>query len=384
MAERKAGKTKSEETLSIENQALSEASFADLDPERVASYLKLLTEAADERATLVGSSEEERLESLGLLRREANSLHPTIAALLLFARSPQRFLPHSSVKLARFKGRDVDGLIIDRQELFGPLDQIIEHAAGFVGRNMRVSSPIKGLYREDVPEYPLVAVREAITNALAHRDYANTGQKVMLRMFDDRLEVESPGGLVGPVTLENLGQKRYSRNPLLTRLMYEMRLVEEMGTGIRRIRRTLAELGSPAPNFFNDDTSFTAVLPARPMPTDLEKERAINPIPDRPVEIASPVSAPVAPTPPLASEPVFEINETNRAAYFDLLKKGLNERQARGLLYAQERGRLTNKDYRQVNPDITDETARLDLLGLVDKGYLMRFGDKKGASYLPR
>ena len=67
-----------------------------------------------------------------------------------------------------------------------------------------------------------------------------------------------------------------------------------------------------------------------------------------------------------------------------MLQAGLNERQARGLFYARERGRLTNRDYRLVNPDITDETARLDLLALVDKGYLLRFGDKKGASYLPR
>lgn len=375
MAERKVSKSKSEEVTSAETQALSEADYADLETERIAAYLKALDEAADTRATSNNRSDEERLETLGLLRKDGGMHHPTVAALLLFARSPQRFLPQSSVKLARFKGRDVDGMILDRQELFGPLDQIIEHAAGFVGRNMRVTSPIKGLYREDVPEYPLVAVREAITNALAHRDYANTGQKVTLRMFDDRLEVESPGGLVGPVTLENLGQKRYSRNPLLTRLMYELRLVEEMGTGIRRMRRTLAELGSPAPTFFNDDTSFTAVLPARPMP---ESEQEADQVAPQPA-----INTPV-PTPAPAAEPIFEINETNRAEYFALLKSGLNERQARGMLYARERGRLTNKDYRAVNPDITDETARLDLLALVDKGHLMRFGDKKGASYLPR
>ena len=74
------------------------------------------------------------------------------------------------------------------------------------------------------------------------------------------------GGLAGPVTLENLGQKRYSRNPLLARLMYELRLVEEMGTGIRRMRRALAEIGSPPPRFETDATSFIAVLPVRPQP----------------------------------------------------------------------------------------------------------------------
>jgi ATP-dependent DNA helicase RecG len=374
MAERKAAKPKSEPEISAETQAPAEATYADLDPERVAAYLKALDEAADERATANGRSEEERLEGLGLLKREGGVMRPTVAALLLFARSPQKFLPQTSVKLARFKGTDVDGMILDRQELFGPLDQIIEHSAGFVGRNMRVSSPIKGLYREDVPEYPLVAVREAITNAVAHRDYSITGQKVTLRLFDDRLEVESPGGLTGPVTLENLGQKRYSRNPLLTRLMYELRMVEEMGTGIRRMRRALAELGSGSPSFYSDETSFTAVLPARPVEPERERD-SVSPA-------VSNVTNPVVNN---SSEVVlFEITETNRAEYFALLKTGLNERQARGLLYAQERGRITNKDYRAINPDITDETARLDLLTLVDKGHLLRIGDKKGASYLPR
>ncbi len=370
MAERKANKAKSEEVSSAETQVLTEASYADLDHEKVAAYLTALDEAADPRAVANGRSEEERLEGLGLLRKEGNVARPTVAALLLFARSPQKFLPQSSLKLARFKGRDIDGMILDRQELFGPLDQIIEHAAGFVGRNMRVTSPIKALYREDVPEYPLVAVREAITNAAAHRDYNITGQKITLRMFDDRLEIESPGGLAGPVTLENLGQKRYSRNPLLARLMYELRLVEEMGTGIRRMRRELAQLGSSQPTFNSDETSFTAVLPARPIETTAE-------------EVAPSAQA----TPNQANHletVIFEINETNRAEYFALLKTGLNERQARGLLYARERGRLTNKDYRAVNADITDETARLDLLALVDKGHLLRIGDKKGASYLPR
>jgi ATP-dependent DNA helicase RecG len=265
------------------------------------------------------------------------------------------------------------GMILDRAELYGPIDKLIEEAALFVGRNMRVAAPITKLYREDIPEYPLVAVREAISNAVAHRDYSINGQKINLRMFDDHLEVESPGGLVGPVTLLNLGQKRYSRNPLLTRLMYEFGLVEEMGTGIRRMRQTLSDLGSDPPTFEADNDSFTAKLPAKPLPKDASETKtdADN------TQTGTVVSEAV-------TIPFFEINETNHAEYLKLLKSGLNERQARGLLYARERGRLTNKDYRLVNPDITDETARLDMLIMVDKGLLLRIGDKKGASYLPR
>jgi ATP-dependent DNA helicase RecG len=372
MADRKAGRSKSEEmTAPVESQPLATATFDDLDTTKVTAYLATLDEAADERSE-TGASPELRLVNLGLVRSnngDTAPLHPTMAAMLLFGKQPQKYLPQASVKLAHFQGKGVDGLIVDRKEVFGTLDKIIEDAARFVIGNMHVPARIDGLYREDMPQYPIVAVREAITNALAHRDYSISGQKVSLRMFEDRLEVESPGGLAGPVTLQNLDQKRYSRNPFLARLMYEMRLVEEMGTGIRRMRRALAEIGSPPPLFYADDSSFVATLPSRPLPEPSPAETA------RPVPTAAPTETP---------QPIFEISETNRAEYFTMLQSGLNERQARGLLYARERGRLTNRDYRAVNPDITDETARLDLLSLVDKGYLLRIGDKKGASYLPR
>ncbi|MDB5078993.1 MAG: hypothetical protein JWP00_917 [Chloroflexi bacterium] len=370
MAEKKAVRLKNEDGASagpVESAPIPGATFADLDPVKVAAYLAVLEEESDDR-TNSSDSPAAQMAALGLLRpvgTDPNEFIPTTAALLLFGRQPARYLPQASVKLAHFRGTEIDGPIVDRKEVFGTLDKIIEDTARFVSNNMRIPARIEGIYREDMPEYPLVAVREAITNALAHRDYAISGQKVTVRVFDDRLEVESPGGLAGPVTLENLGQKRYSRNPLLARLMYELRLVEEMGTGIRRMRRALAEIGSPAPRFETDATSFIAILPSRPQPEPVEEHKPV-------ITVRG------------GTAPVFEISQADRPEYFALLQAGLNERQARGLFYAKERGRLTNRDYRQVNPDITDETARLDLVGLVDKGYLLRFGDKKGASYLPR
>jgi ATP-dependent DNA helicase RecG len=367
MAERKGAKTQEETLVSAEKQAIADGSPADLEPEKLANYLRLLEETADERTTY--QNQDKLLQSLGILREVNAKFQPTIAAILLFGKKPQDFVPHSTLKLARFKGDDVTGMILDRAELYGTLDKQIEEAALFVKRNMQVSGKIEGLYREDVPAYPIVAVREAVVNAVAHRDYAIEGQKVIIRMFDDRLEVESPGGLVPPVTLDTLGQKRYSRNPILTRLMYEMRLVEEMGTGIKKIRRALSELGSPPPTFTTDGDSFTVVLPANP---------AVN----QPSSTPSPSATVAAPS--SGEEPLFQITGANRDEYFALLRGGLSERQAKGLLYAREKGRLTNKDYRSVNPDITDETARLDLVDLVDKGFLIKFGDRKGAAYLPK
>jgi ATP-dependent DNA helicase RecG len=364
MAERKAVKTQEEIIAPAERQVFAGTTPAELDPEKLAAYLRLLEEVADERTTY--QNQEKLLQKLGILREINGNFQPTATAIMMFGKSPQDFVPHSTLKLAHFQGEDVTGMILDRAELYGTLDKMIEEAALFVKRNMRVLGKIEGLYREDIPEYPVTAVREAVINAVAHRDYAIEGQKVIIRMFDNRLEVESPGGLVPPVTLDTLGQKRYSRNPILTRIMYEMRLVEEMGTGIKKIRRALSEIGSPPPTFSTDGDSFTVVLPACP---------AVN----------QPVNPTSTPNPaPIVDEPLFQVTTANREEYFALLREGLSERQAKGLLYAREKGRLTNKDYRTVNPDITDETARLDLVDLVDKGYFIKFGDRKGAAYLPK
>ena len=264
----------------------------------------------------------------------------------------------------------MSGLIVDRAELGGPIPALVEAAAAFVARNMRVGGAIAGLYRQDTPEYPLPAVREAITNAIAHRDYKLGGQKVLLRMFDDRLEVESPGGLAGPVTLETLETRRYSRNPRLAQAMYSLRLIEEMGTGIRRIRHELSLLGSGTPSFASDRVSFLATLPALPL------EDAVS----ASVAAAAPTGAAPAPPPPVDTEEE-RARRTRRTTW---LRAGLSTRQATGLEQAHNEGRLTNRDYRTLHGDLSEEAARLDLADLVDRGYLVRIGSNKGTYYILR
>ena len=229
---------------------------------------------------------EARLTALGLGSGGGAAWTPTVAGLLLFGRAPQHLLPQAQVKVARFRGDDVTGLIVDRAEIGGAVGPLIEAVTQFVTRNMRVGGVIEGLYRRDVPEYPIQAVREAVTNAIAHRDYRLAGQKVQVRMFDDRLEIESPGGLAGPVTLDTLETRRYSRNPRLAQAMYTLRLVEEMGTGIRRIKRALGALGSGPPTFVSDRAAFLICLPALPLadPAD-PSDRAPAPTPTKGEEL---------------------------------------------------------------------------------------------------
>jgi ATP-dependent DNA helicase RecG len=347
------------------------ATAADLDPDLVRAYLTARDREAGRVPPAADSDWTARLTELGYGAGQGPSWQPTVAGLLLFGRAPHLLLPQAQVKAARFRGRDVSGLIVDRAELGGPIPLLVEAAAAFVARNMRVGGAIAGLYRQDTPEYPLPAVREAITNAIAHRDYKLAGQKVLLRMFDDRLEVESPGGLAGPVTLETLETRRYSRNPRLAQAMYSLRLIEEMGTGIRRIRHELSLLGSGTPTFASDKVSFLAMLPALPLEDAVSASVA-----------AAPPAGTAAPPPPSAADAEEErARRTRRATW---LRAGVSPRQAAGLEQAHTEGRLTNRDYRTLHGDLSDEAARLDLADLVDRGYLVRIGSNKGTYYILR
>jgi ATP-dependent DNA helicase RecG len=354
----------SDDSLDYESTAMRALGPDDMDWDLVHAYFDALdTEAG--RAPSGGDPPAlaARLTTLGLGAASAAAWHPTVAGALLFGRAPQHPLPQTQVKAARFRGRDVAGLIVDRAELGGPVGPLIESVTQFVARNMRVGGAIEGVYRRDVPEYPTGAVREAVTNAVAHRDYSLAGQKVQVRMFDDRLEIESPGGLAGPVTLDTLEMRRFSRNPRLAQAMYVLRLVEEMGTGIRRIKRALAELGSGPPAFIADRSAFCVTLPALPL------------------DAADPVAgaAPVAPA--AVSAEAAEEARRRSAAW---LRAGLSPRQAAGLERARDIGRLTNREYRELHGDLSDEAARLDLADLVQRGYLMKIGSNRGAYYILR
>lgn len=113
--------------------------------------------------------------------------------------------------------------------MVGPLHQVIDDGAAFVARNRRLVPRMEGIRRIDVPEYPDYSVREALANALTHRDWALEGAKVRLFIFDDRLEIWSPGRLLPLITLERLGYDQFSRNRLIARVLVEQGYIEEVG-----------------------------------------------------------------------------------------------------------------------------------------------------------
>jgi len=205
--------------------------------------------------------------SWGLAIRQDGQVRPTVAGILLFGLHPQALHPHWGVGAVRLAGNSLTDPILDRADLEGPVDLLVNEAMAFMRRNVRVAALFSSeeAVRRDVPEYPLAAVREALTNAIVHRDYSVTG-RVMLHLFEDRLEVGNPGGLPGDLTLDEIttrGGASYPRNPIVARVMRDWGWVEEVGRGLLRIQREMARLGSDPPVFESGRRQFRVVLSSR-------------------------------------------------------------------------------------------------------------------------
>ena len=170
------------------------------------------------------------------------------AGVLFFARSVRRFFPEAYITCLLARGTDKVH-ILDRKDFDGGIVADIEDALRFIERNTRVAYRIKGLKRQNIPEYPINALREAITNAVMHRDWFIDGANVFVEIYTDRVEVVSPGSLPRGLSLADLGSKSVRRNPLIADLLHRIDFIEKAGTGIRRIRNETRAQGCPEPEF---------------------------------------------------------------------------------------------------------------------------------------
>lgn len=192
-------------------------------------------------------------QNVGLLNRGV----PTRATVLLFAKIPTHYFPNAQVKCARFAGEDsVD--FLDEKTFEGPIISQLFDALAFVRRNTREQIRITGdPQHERIPEYPEDAIREAITNAVVHRDYASTAT-VQIRVYDNRLEVWNPGLLPDTLTIADLYRKHTShpRNSRLVLLFNRAHLIEHYGTGTLRIVSSCLAAGMPTPEFSQESGMF--------------------------------------------------------------------------------------------------------------------------------
>jgi ATP-dependent DNA helicase RecG len=227
----------------------------DIDPALVRRFL--LSARSERRWDVPDETSVDRvLRQLGLI--QDGKL--TVAAILLFGRNPQRLLTQAMVRCARFKGT-TEVLFLDMKVIQGSIIQQVEEVMAFIKRNTRMAAEIKGLRREEKWEYPLEGLREAVVNAICHRDYASSAN-VQVRILDDRLEVWNPGDLPEGMTVDDLRRPHESkpRNKLIANAFFLIKYIEQFGTGIQRILDDCRAQELPAPNFEAKGHSFRAVF----------------------------------------------------------------------------------------------------------------------------
>ena len=321
-------------TGDFESEAVAGATRAHLDEGGIEEYLK--KRESRQRRPMTGTTAEILME-VGALT--ADGL-PTVAGMLLFGAAPQVLLPQSGLVFVKFVGADPRGSDGQagygrREEINGPLARIIEQTWQIVYEEMSVGAVVEKLEREETLEYPLFAVREALVNAVCHRDYRLQGRRIEVRMFSDRMEVISPGGLPGFITVDNIVEEHFSRNPRLVAGVFQWGYIEELGLGVDRMIESMVQEGHPPPHFQARPHVFTVTL-------HNNRDRRVV--------------------------PKWESN--------------MNERQMRALARVRESGSIANREYRQLCPDVSPETLRLDLSDLVSKGVLLKIGAKKGTYYI--
>lgn len=245
----------------------------DLDRRRLRDYFTRVLGGTAPRDEQVAEWES-LLCNLDLMIRASGAPLATIDGVLLFGKAPKRHLPQSGIRALAYQGPNPAYAAQADQDLRGPLlllaaadgtvveSGMVEQALDFVARNTRPSARLKRGRREDRPGYPPDVLREAIVNALVHRDYSIAGSDITLAVYSDRLEIQSPGRLPNTVTVEGMkAGLRYARNQTLVNVMRDYRYVEFRGMGIRdRIIPGMRAHNGTEPVFVAEEHRFTLGL----------------------------------------------------------------------------------------------------------------------------
>ncbi len=271
------------------------------------------------------------LTKMGLVNQEG----VTIASILLFGKESQRFVIQSEARCGRFKGREpleFEDFDVIAGDIITQVDDLMKSIKKNLKLGVKIGDKPERIERW---EYPLSAIREGIINAICHRDYGETSN-VQVRIFDDRLEIWSPGKLPPGITVDKLRGEHESipPNPLIAKPFFLMGYIENWGTGTNRIIRECVGYGLPEPEFRETGTSFVITFRK-----DVYTEEYLRSL-------------------------------------------GLNERQIKAVMYVKERGRITNKEHQELNT-VSKRTATRDLEELVKSSIIKQIGiTGKGTEYV--
>jgi len=319
------------------------AAVADLDPDLV---LAMISRVRARRGTAFSRVDDETvLRRLGVVTVDGL---PTIAGLLALGHFPQQFFPQLDMTFSFFARPDREPLpdgtrFLDSASIDGPMPAMLDEALRRIRLNMRHRAVIQGAGRVDVPDYPEAALREALSNAMMHRDYSGLAQgtQVRIEMFSDRIEIESPGGLYGPVSTESLqagDAVSSSRNAVLAKLLEDVvgadgeAIAENRGSGIATMQRALRDARLGPPEFIDQVRRFTVRFRNATL-----------------------------------------VDDATFAWIESLEQPGLSERQVAALALARQGAVLTNARYRAV-AGCDAATATRDLGDLRDRGLFRKLG----------
>ena len=312
-------------------ERLSERYFKidEIDENSVRSFLRAAK--AKGRLTVFNGDEpiEEIFGKLGLMENgKINN-----AGMLLFGKNPQKYFDHARIRVVRLKDNIT---IIGDRWIEGNLFKQFRETEEAIKNFINVRYEIKGFEREDIWDYPLEAIREAIANAILHRDYMRA-INVQIKVYDDRIWFYNVGGLPEDWDTEKLLSCDASmpRNPTIFNIFYLAGIVESVGSGIERMTDALKEAGLPELKIEINHVDFTLLF----------------------------------------------LKDVYTEEY--LQKLGLNERQIKAVMYVKERGRITNREYRELNK-VSNKTAYLELEDLVRKEILSTEGTGKALTYVCR
>lgn len=313
------------------------AFLTDISEEKIKSFSKGKYESADGiKRFLINNS----LTINGSLKLKN-------AAILLFGKEPQKFVPQAKIIFFLFPSKDVTSEF-QRKEFSGDVFEMINGAHFEIRKNINTHSFVieGGLKRIDIPDYPVDAIREAVVNAVVHRDYFVQTSDILIKIFSDRLEITNPASFpFEDQTFEEIKRSGLSkrRNPLLADALYKMGWVEKGGRGLSKIENEMKSHGLPAPIFDVESKSFKLVLR-----NASENPKAL-----------------------LHSSPYCKMVDFS----------SLNERQKEFLKKAESNKSISRGDYMQLL-QVNEKTATRDLNDLVKRQILIREGQKRGTKYI--
>jgi predicted HTH transcriptional regulator len=285
---------------------------------------------------------------------------PTNASLLFFGRNPQQYIIQAEVVCVLFRETVGASRYADRRIVTGTLQELIDGAEAFLDRYIAVGARVEGWKRIDIPEYSIEVLREAVINAVVHRDYNKRGESIRVFYYPDRVEVHSPGLLLPGITVEQMERGEVQsklRNPILAGLLRDIPgYMERIGSGIRFMLDETKRVGLPAPRF-RETGEFIVTFHKAP---ELMSPQ-VRPQSQETLWGDDGLIQPKAPEPDIPDE--------------------REERLRKAIEYVHEHGSITNKVYRELT-GISDRTAHRDLELLLERGRLRGVGQRAARRYV--